>query len=396
MRAPPSQQQGSTLSLTPVHLEQIQVRFSTFRADGPQARQRRADEARSITADGAVLIETCHRVELVTVGAAGPPAADVAGREAVRRVFEVVAGFDSAVIAEEQLLGQVRLAYERARASHRTGPVLDELFQRSLRFGRRVRAHALPGADRSLADRAVQWLIDRVPRPVPVVVVGTGEMGRLAAIRLAEGGHAVHVSSRSEERGRRVASVLPGAGHGLRVGPLTADDLAPAGGVVLAVRTRAPMLTASLLTEAGLPYVADLSLPPAVAPDAASILGERLRTVDQLADPALAAPVLHPRAERRLRGELDREVDGFVEWFATRRSSGALATLHAEAHAIRRRHLDKLRRGGTLSPEQLQAVEAVASAMMGEFLHRPSMALRSGGASADAVRQLFGLEARGQ
>lgn len=342
-----------------------------------------------------MLIETCHRVELVTVGAVGPADADVAGRDAVRRVFEVVAGFDSAVIAEEQLLGQVRTAYESARAAQKTGPVLDELFQRSLRFGRRVRAHALPGSDRSLADRAVQWLLDRIPRSSPVVVAGTGEMGRLAAVRLAEGGYAVHVSSRSEERARRVLRVLPGTGHALRAGPVMAGDLAGAGGVVLAVRTRAPMLTASLLSQARLPFVADLSVPTAVAPDAASILGERLWTVDQVADPGSAAPVLHPRVESRLRAELDREVDAFVEWLAARRSSGALATLHAEARAIRRRHIDKLRRGGTLSPEQLNAVEAAASAMMGELLHRPSVALRRGDASADAVRQLFGLEGRG-
>jgi glutamyl-tRNA reductase len=90
---------------------------------------------------------------------------------------------------------------------------------------------------------------------------------------------------------------------------------------------------------------------------------------------------------------MDDEVERFVAWLETRRSADALAILHGEADAVRRRHLDRLRRQGGLGPGQLAAVEAASAAMMGELLHGPSVELRRGGADADTVRRIFGLEA---
>lgn len=372
-------------------LDRIHVRFATFRDRSIDERVRLAETYARVPADERVVVETCHRVELVTVDDGDDRTARI-GRDAIRRVFEVVAGFDSAVVAEEQLLGQVRGAYEGALASGSTGPILNELFRRALRFGRRVRTHATPGTDRSLADRAAAWLLDRLPAPSAVIVAGTGEMGRLTATRVARGGHAVTIVSRSSERGGRMLRELSGAGHRLIVGTLSPSVVARHAALVLAVRVREPIVDATHLGGGTMPWTLDLSAPAAVAGDAAGRLAERLLTLDQLGRLAGAAPVLAPRIERRLRAELADEVERFVEWLEMRRSRDALAILHAEADAVRRRHLDTLRRRGHLTSEQLVAVEAASAAMVGELLHGPTVELRRGGVDADTVRRLFGLE----
>jgi glutamyl-tRNA reductase len=130
-----------------------------------------------------------------------------------------------------------------------------------------------------------------------------------------------------------------------------------------------------------------------VASDAAQLLGDRLLSLDRLAEIAGAVPVLAPEVERRLRAEMEMEVQQFVESLLARRSGDALAVLHTEADALRRRHLDRLRRRARLRPEQFAAVEAASSAMLRELLHGPSVQLRRGGADADTVRRLFGLDA---
>ena len=372
-------------------LDRIRVRFATFRDLSIADRARLARTYAGIPSDERVLVETCHRVELVTVDDGDDASASI-GRDAVRRVFEVVAGFDSAVLAEEQLLGQARGAYEASLADGSTGPILNELFRRALRFGRRVRTHATPGTDRSLADRASGWLLERLSAPSEVLVAGTGEMGRLTAARVAGGGHCVTILSRSSERGGRMLEGLPGDGHRLVVGALSPSVVAGHAALVLAVRTREPMLRPAHLADGHAPWTVDLSTPAAVADDAAERLGELLLTLDELGRVAGTTPVLAPRVERRLRAELGDEVEGFVDWLVMRRSRDALATLHAEADAVRRRHLDGLRRRGRLTSEQLVAIEAASAAMMGELLHRPTVALRRGGADADTVRRLFGLE----
>ena len=380
-------------------LDQVRVRFATFRDRSVDERAAIAHSLRSVAATERLLLETCHRVELVTVEPADRGAVErepgntvTSGLDAVRRVFEVVAGFDSAVVAEEQLLGQVRGAYEAALTDRSTGPVLNELFRRALRFGRRVRSHAMPGADRSLADRGAAWLLERLASPTRVLVAGTGEMGRLVAARLAAAGHTVTVVSRSPERGARMLEGLPGDRHRLVAGSSSATSVAGHAAIALAMRAREPILAADALTDAGLPWTLDLSTPPAVAADAAVLLGTRLLTLDRLGEITGAAPALEPHVERRLRRELDAEVQRFAAWIKARRSHDALAVLHGEADAVRRRHLERLSRRGQLAPDQLAAVDAAAAAMVGDLLHGPTVELRRGGADAETVRRLFGLD----
>lgn len=378
-------------------LDRIRVRFATFRASSAREREEFARRLRPLAtaASERVVLDTCHRVEMVSVD--GPEAPDdgaIQGIAAVERVFEVVAGFDSAVVAEEQLLGQVRGAYEAALAAGSTGPILNELLRRALRFGRTVRSHALPGTDRSLADPAIAWLEERLGAAPEtsgeVAVAGTGEMGRLLATALAERGMRLIIVSSSAERGGRLLGELAGEGHRLVVGTISSQALGQAAAVVLAVRARTPMITTHVLGPAR-PWVMDLSAPSAVEAGAAAALGDRLMTLDELATLGGGTPVLAPDVERRLRADLRREVEAFVAWLDARRGADALQLLHGEAEAVRRRHLERLRRRGSLDEGQLEAVEAAASAMLGELLHGPSLELRRGGADADTVRRLFGL-----
>jgi glutamyl-tRNA reductase len=114
--------------------------------------------------------------------------------------------------------------------------------------------------------------------------------------------------------------------------------------------------------------------------------------IDRLASVGGSSPVFAPTTERRLRLELRAEVDGFVRWLGARRTTDAVALLRAEAEAVRRRHLDRLRRQAGLDPEQLAAVDAATSALIAELLHRPTIAIRDGGADAPTVRRLFGVD----
>lgn len=376
-------------------LDRIEIRYATFRDRPGSERADLAVQLRELPAGERVLLDTCHRVELITVDAGGPALpAQARGADAVRRTFEVVAGFDSAIVAEEQLLGQVRGAFEDALASGRSGPILNELLRRALRFGRQVRSHARPGTDRSLADPAVAWIRERIGPDARAAVAGTGEMGRIIASRLAGAGHPVTIVSASAERGGRLLESLPGRDHRLAVGPIGGELLGGCAALALAVRSRTPALDADALPARDeLPWVLDLSAPPAVTPDAAARLGDRLLDLDRLGRRHGNAPVLAPEVEARLRRRLDQEVDRFVAWLEARRSADALALLHREADAVRHRHLARLRRRTDLDETQLAAVEAASAAMLGELLHGPIVELRHGGADAATVRRLFRIEA---
>ncbi|MEX0625264.1 MAG: hypothetical protein WD402_01830 [Chloroflexota bacterium] len=385
-------------------LDRLVVASATVRDVDTGARELLAAvlEERSGGSVEQVLLHTCHRVELIALAGADAEMADLphamrqyAGLAAVERVMLVAGGLDSAVIAEEQILGQVRDAYASALERGQTGPVVNELLRRAIRFGRRVRSFAQPIGDRSLADRAARWVEARVAppsgRPLQALVVGTGEMARTLATHFAAGGACVTVASRSAERADRVIAALAHAERhdaalisDALAGPLLHDI------VVIAVRGGVTRLEGRHL-DGRAPLVVDLSSPASVAPEAAARLGDLLLDLDRLGV-ADEARRLSPKVERRLRIEAQAEARAFAAWLEVRGSGDGIAMLRALADNVRRRHLARLRLRSSLDDEQAAAVEAMTAAMLGELLHAPTLRLRNDPEAAARVRQVFGIE----
>src|SRR5918999_2967888 len=133
--------------------------------------------------------------------------------QAVAHLFTVAAGLDSMVVGETQVLGQLRAAYALAREEGTVGRALHPVAQRALRVGKRV--HSETGIDKAGAS-LVSVSLDRAEERIgalagrPVLVVGAGSMGALAATTLARRGAAVTVSSRTTAHAERLAASVEG------------------------------------------------------------------------------------------------------------------------------------------------------------------------------------------
>jgi glutamyl-tRNA reductase len=133
--------------------------------------------------------------------------------QAVAHLFTVAAGLDSMVVGETQVLGQLRNAYALAREHGTVGRAMHPVAQRALRVGKRV--HSETGIDKAGAS-LVSVSLDRAEERIgslegrPVLVVGAGSMGALAATTLARRGAAVTVSSRTPAHAQRLATSVEG------------------------------------------------------------------------------------------------------------------------------------------------------------------------------------------
>jgi glutamyl-tRNA reductase len=345
-----------------------------------------------------VVLHTCHRVELVAVLSEDgelpslPGMRRWQGAAAAERLLLVAGGLDSAVVAEEQLLGQVRDAYTAALARGETGPLLNDLFRRAVRFGKRVRSAANPARDRSLADRAIEWTAARLERGVGTAVVfGTGEIGTRLAVGLAAMGLDCTVASHSTDRAGRLVARLAGkpASHRAVTVEEGLSAASAADVVALATRTAGPILGAEPRASA---LIVDLCAPPAVPAELRESIGDRLLDLDRLGVSSPGSGSLSPAAERRLRRELVEERDRFVAWVRGRSAGDGIGLLRSHAEELRRRHLDRLRRRADLTPEQLAAVESMSSALLAELLHVPTVQLQHEPQAAEQLRRLFGID----
>src|SRR5439155_12835389 len=105
-----------------------------------------------------------------------------AERAAVEHLFAVASSLDSMVIGETQVLGQVRDAYDAARAAGTVGPTLNPLFQRAVAVGKQVLTQTRIGEGRLSVGSVAVDCAARVfehYRDKTVLCVGAGKMATL-------------------------------------------------------------------------------------------------------------------------------------------------------------------------------------------------------------------------
>jgi glutamyl-tRNA reductase len=356
---------------------------------------------------GALGLVTCHRVEVFACLAGGvDPRAWLSGSidgpdlpdgvvvrmegAALTHLFRVAAGLDSAIAGERQILGQLRRAYA-ARAAPLPS-VLSAAVERALHHGRLLRAQtALGRVTRSIGSLAVDDLLRHLVEPAgaTILVVGAGEIGKLAIRALRRRVGHILVVSRSGESAERAAAVAGGEAVALAD---IARAIDAADGVISAADTRGTVLSAELFRArvARRPLVVvDIAMPRSVAAGARILDGLRYRSVDDLGSEATVSPEVLVACEEACRVAAAK----FIDERAARKAAPVIAALHARADGLRRRQLDRaLAKLGHLSERDREVVAGLAQALARGLLHEPTAALRSKPSRAGAARDLFGIE----
>jgi len=304
-------------------------RFSLTAAEATALLQGQREAGRS-----SLFLSTCNRCELYWDGdgdlepwfagfaeargvTAIPQLLRYDGLEAVRHLFIVTAGLDSQILGETEILGQVRRAYDSARAAGTTTRDMDLIFSAALAAGRRVRSetplgrHPASVSSAAVGLMASQWgeIGDR-----RIVVLGAGEAAEGVLRALHESGASrVSLLNRRPERARVLAEAwgaTAGSWDELDSHVSEADLVLVATGGARAVLSAAQLARALSIRGWRELYVMDLSVPRNVEPSAREVGGIVLFDLDdlqRLCCPAAGSPSLAlEEAERVLEDELVR------------------------------------------------------------------------------------------
>jgi glutamyl-tRNA reductase len=390
--------------------------------------EREATEvARRLAVDGveAVCLSTCNRTELYLAapeasgaeeGAAAVlselaslPAGELTpvlyrlrDAAAALHLFRVAAGLDSLVPGEGEILGQVRKAAELGAP----GAVLDRVFRQALHVGKKVRSETAIGESPASVSSAAAALAQQVfgeLRGRRILVIGAGKVSELAARNLVSRGAAISaVANRSVRRAEELAGR-----YGARAVPLeqVGGELADADVVVSSTSATGFLLhrkdvESTLSLRRGRPlFLIDLAVPRDLDPAIHELPGCYVYDVDDLE--AVVAESLAGRRIEAARAEelVAEESERFRAWQASLEVVPAIASLRARAEEIRARELTRLEPRFTgLSDHERKAVESLTTQIVNKLLHLPTVRMKEaaatadGGAYADVVRDLFGLD----
>jgi glutamyl-tRNA reductase len=211
------------------------------------------------------------------------------GSAAARHLFRVAAGLESMVVGETEILGQVKRAYELARAAGSTGKQTNLAFQRALHAGKTVRSRtavsegptSVAGAAVALSQKIFGDLKDN-----RVLVVGAGKTAELSARHLAaQNPGALTVVNRTEAKARELAERFGG-----RAAPFEnlRDELARADVVLCSTGSPLPVISLAEIEHAvknrrGRPlFLIDMAVPRDVDPAAHTFQDVYLYNIDDL------------------------------------------------------------------------------------------------------------------
>ena len=378
------------------HHAPLEVRERLYLADGHAA-----ELASELGA--AVVLSTCNRTEVYLADSdpervreelerrSGLELGSLLARwdegEVVTHLFRVVAGLDSLVPGESQILGQVREAYEGARTRGATGTLLNRLFEDALRAGKRVRTEAkLHELPESVAASAVE-LGARELAGVEgrrALLFGAGKMSELAARDLRGRGAEVVVASRTLESAQELAERVGGRAAAFDA---VAVELPEADLVISATRCPYPILHAEAIRPREKPLVlVDVAVPRDLDPAIGELEDCTLFDIDALGEGLVGREDEVREAESIVAEEAAR----FAEWRRSRDAADAIRDLRARAEEIR---AEELARAGArlaeLSPRERETVETLTSQIVNKLLHAPTVRAKETG--SEPLRDLFAL-----
>ncbi|HEY0140313.1 MAG TPA: glutamyl-tRNA reductase [Thermoanaerobaculia bacterium] len=378
--------------------------------------------------DGAAIVSTCNRVELVVstreedvveslvewlAAGANTTRTELEKHlyilrhgDVVKHLFRVASGLDSMILGEPQIGGQVRKAFLVSQELDTLDALLQQLFDNTMRVAKKVRTDTGIGENAVSVPYAAVELAKKIfgdLKGLQVLLLGAGEMGELTAEHLHEQEvRQVFVANRSYERAVDLARRFNG--QAVQFDALD-EHLAQCDIVITSTGAPHYLIEPGHVTQAldvrrnRTLFLIDLAVPRNINPAVSQLNGAYLYNVDDLQQ--VADQNLELRQQKAWQAEeiVVREVEGFRKRLVAQDAVPTILELQQRLEAIRTAELEKcLRNVGPVTAEQRAAVEMFSTQLVNKILHYPILQLKDASdepqerdALRRTIRKIFGL-----
>ncbi|RMH34918.1 MAG: glutamyl-tRNA reductase [Nitrospirae bacterium] len=324
---------------------------------------------------------------------------------AIAHLFRVAASLDSMVIGEPQILGQVKTAFELSLLHRASGVILNKVVRKALSVGKGVRtqtriaefAVSVSSAAVELAKKVFSNLHEKT-----VLLVGAGEMGKIAAQHLIRNGvRQVLLTTRNLHRAHALAERFHGKAipfGELRSALVRADIVLCATGAPHYVIEREDVERAIRQRMNRPVFLIDITVPRNIDPAVKEIDNAFLFDIDDLEN-----HVGHNQEERRREATkaealIQQEVETISSWLRSLEATPTIVALKKRGDEIKQAELEKaLGRLGPLTERERRTIESLATGIVNKLLHGSLVTLKTEAQShngllfIEAARRFFDL-----
>lgn len=297
--------------------------------------------------------------------------------EAVRHLFYLTSGLKSQILAEDQIITQVKDALTLARDAYCTDNVLEVLFRMAVTAAKKVKTEVtFSRANTSVIHQAMERLKNQgfSFEGKTCMVIGNGEMGKVTALALKEAGADVTVTVRQYRSG--VVNIPQGCkriNYGERMELLPDCDL-----VVSATASPNYTLTKENFEEIKLDAASvvliDLAVPRDIDPEVGKLQNVSLYDIDSFRIDA-ASPKL--QASMQKAGEiLDDQMKEFYDWFNGRDIFPRIEEIKADAVEDLNLRITKILKKTPMEQEDRESLLRAIDTAAGKVVNKMIFGLR--------------------
>lgn len=258
------------------------------------------------------------------------------GRDAVWHLFRVVAGLDSMILGEDQILGQSKDALADAEKIHGAGKFLTKAFREAITFSKKIKTvYKISETPLSLSSTAVKHVKRLFPEDYQdkkVLIIGSGKMGTLALQYMdAEGFNDVTMTNRTyhppldyQDTYHGEVKVVPYPDRYSVVSDMDVIISATASPHTVLKSEAFPALDKPLL-------LIDLALPRDIDPALAQVDGVTLLTIDDFNHIIDETKAYREKVAQKIAVAVEDAVDEMMAWLQKAKVDGMVAGLNRKA-----------------------------------------------------------------
>ena len=317
--------------------------------------------------------------------------------DAIEHIFSVVSSLDSMVVGEAQITGQVKDSFKLSYNNNTAGKELNKVLSYAVKCAAEVRnSTQISSKPISIASVAVAKAEEELKSLSGMVgvVVGSGEMGKLAAKHLLRAGADVLLVSRTKENAEALANEL---GENVKVGSYEKlqSYINKYRLLFTATSSKEPIITKDMIEKKNIDRLwFDMAIPRDID-NTINDSSIKIFYIDDLKEISKNNHALRKEQALKATEIVQQYKDDFLKWLQTLAVEPVIKQMRLNIDKIAKEEAKRVVKKGYIPKEYQENLEYMAKQLFDKFLHNPTKKLREiskesdGTQTIEAIKRVF-------